>query len=146
MENYESTPSFHISGKIGGKIADEFEVDLSVNETLQVLMKLGKIVKKEISWQNLYDKLNNRKMKVDHPLLKAINKSKRRSLCLISMVVTSGSEMNLDEDKDVGGQGKTFNKSIALAIKLPFLKVSCNPITINTSTSVYHYLISILFL
>ncbi|CAB3977504.1 Hypothetical predicted protein [Paramuricea clavata] len=103
FQNYSSTPSFHKAGKIGGKIAEEFDVDVSVNETMQVSLKLGNVMKQEVLWQKLYDAVNGKMVKTDHPLLKAIKSCKKRSLFLIGMVVTSGlSSEILDEDMNFG--------------------------------------------
>ena len=104
FQNYSSTPSFHRAGKIGGKIAEEFDVDVSVNETMQVSLKLGNVMKQEVLWQKLYDTVNGKMVQADHPLLKTIKSCKKRSLFLIGMVVTSGlSSETLDEDMAYGG-------------------------------------------
>lgn len=100
FENYESTPSFHKDGKIGGKIAEEFNVDVSVNEMMEVSLKLGNVMKTEIPWQVLYDTVNNKKIKMDHPLIKVVQKSKKKTLFVINMTVTAGSEADLDEKKE----------------------------------------------
>lgn len=47
-------------------------------------------MKQEVVWQKLYDSVNGKVMQTDHPLLKLIKNSPKRSLFLIGMVVTSG--------------------------------------------------------
>ena len=96
-------PSFHKAGKIGGKIAEEFDVDVSVNETMQVSLKLGNVLKQEVLWQQLYNAVNSKMVKTDHPLLKAIKSSQKKSLFLIGMVVTCSVTETLDEDTTFGG-------------------------------------------
>ncbi len=103
FQNYSSTPSFHKAGKIGGKIAEEFDVDVSVNEMMHVSLKLGNVMKQEVLWQKLYDTVDGKKVKTDHPLLKAIKKSQKRSLFLIGMVVTSGLTETFEEETKVDG-------------------------------------------
>lgn len=110
FENYSSTPSYHKAGKIGGKIAEEFGVDISLNETMQVLLKLGDVMKQEVIWQKLYDKINGKMLKITHPLLKVIKSNKKRSLFLIGMVVTSGLTETINKDMTVSG------RSISLVI------------------------------
>ena len=108
FQNYTSSPSFHKAGKIGGKIAEEFDVDVSVNETMQVSLKLGNVMKQEILWQQLYDTFNGKKVKTDHPLLKEIKSSQRKSLFLVGMVVTCSFTGTFDGDTDIQGMLKNF--------------------------------------
>ncbi|XP_028402809.1 uncharacterized protein LOC114525619 [Dendronephthya gigantea] len=103
FKDYASTPSFHKAGKIGGKIAEEFDVDVSINETMQVSLKLGDVIKREVVWQELYDCVNGKAAKGDHPLLKTIKSSTKKSLFLIGMVVTSGVITSLDKETKFGG-------------------------------------------
>ena len=76
FENYQSTPSFERSGKIGAKVANEFNIDASMSKTLQIVMKLGKITKKEIIWEKLYEVIKEHQVKLDHPLIKMIKNKK----------------------------------------------------------------------
>ena len=57
---------------------------------MEVSLKLGNVMKQEVVWQQLYDSVNGKVMQTDHPLLKLIKNSPKRSLFLIGMVVTSG--------------------------------------------------------
>jgi hypothetical protein len=109
FENYTSMPSFHKAGKIGGKIAEEFDVDVSVNETMQVSLKLGNVLKQEVLWQQLYNAVNSKMVKTDHPLLKAIKSSQKKSLFLIGMVVTCSVTETFDEDRKFGGMYRTLS-------------------------------------
>ena len=110
LENYASTPSFHKAGKIGGKIAEEFDVDVSVNETMQVSLKLGNVMKQEVLWQTLFDTFNGKLVKTDHPLLKEIKSSQRKSLFLIGMVVTCSFTGTIDKGTDIEAEvgGKPY--------------------------------------
>ena len=75
-------------------------MDVSVNEMMEVSLKLGNVMKTEIPWQVLYDTVNNKKIKMDHPLIKVVQKSKKKTLFVINMTVTAGSEADLDEKKE----------------------------------------------
>ena len=109
MENYTSTPSYHRAGKIGGKIAQEFDVDVSVNETMEVSLKLGNVMKQEVLWQDLSDTVNGKKVKTDHKLVKAIKRSPKRSLFVIAMVVTSGTSVSsMDKEEGVAVNGMSL--------------------------------------
>lgn len=104
FENYKSTPSFHKAGKIGGKIAEEFDVDVSINEIMQVSLKLGDVIKQEVVWQELYNLVNGKTVNVDHPLIKTIKSSSKKSLFLIGMVVTSGVISSFNEETNIDGR------------------------------------------
>ena len=90
LQNYHSSPRYHKSGKIGGKIAEEFDVDLSIVETMDISLKLGNVTKQEVVWQKLYDATNGKQVRPDHPLVKSIRKRPTKSLFLIGLIVTSG--------------------------------------------------------
>ena len=62
-------------------------------------MKLGNITKKEILWEKLYETINGRKIKVDHPLVQLVKNRKDTTLFVISMIIYSGEEtLNMNEE------------------------------------------------
>ena len=79
-------------------------MDVSVNETMEVSLKLGKVMKQEVLWQDLSDNVNGKLMKTNHPFIKLIKSSPKRSLFLILMVVTSGITTSIEEERDFGGR------------------------------------------
>ena len=50
-------------------------------------MKLGDITKKEILWEKLYEKVNGKNIKNDHPLVKMVTNNRKKKLFLIGMVI-----------------------------------------------------------
>ena len=92
-------------------------MDISVNETMEVSLKLGKVMKQEVLWQKLFDHVNGKMMKTNHPFVKLIKSSPKRSLFLILMVVTSGVTTTIEEERDFGGMSNIFIICIHLAEK-----------------------------
>ena len=104
ITNYENTPSLHVSGKLGAKLASELGIDVSTADSFVVKMNLGTLDKSEIRWQDLNDLLKDKKLNLKHEFVQAIQKSKRRNLCIVNEALTLTKETNIQSELNVEGE------------------------------------------
>ena len=103
MSKYKNEPQFHVSGKLGGKIASELGIDLSTTDAFTISMNFGTVIKRDIKWQTLHDALAESEFNLDHVFVQKILDSKRSSLCIVYEVLTCRGDSELDSDCDVEG-------------------------------------------
>ena len=94
-----------MSGKLGGKLAQELGIDVSTADSFIVKMDLGTINKSEIRWQDLNNALKDQTLNLDHEFVQAILNSKRRKLCIIHEILTTTKDTNIQSDLQVQGKG-----------------------------------------
>lgn len=103
IANYKNEPKFHVSGKLGAKIATEFGIDVSATDSFTISMDVGDVIKREIQWSNLNDALGDITLNLDHEYVQYILSKRRRSLCVIYETVSTHGDSELDSDRN--GQG-----------------------------------------
>lgn len=103
IANYKNEPKFHVSGKLGAKIATEFGIDVSATDSFTISMDVGDVIKREIQWSNLNDALGDINLNLDHEYVQYILSKRRRSLCVIYETVSTHGDSELDSDRN--GQG-----------------------------------------
>ncbi|XP_048579816.1 uncharacterized protein LOC5501071 isoform X1 [Nematostella vectensis] len=111
ITDYQNNPQFHVSGKLGAKIAKDLGIDVSTTDSFVVKMNIGAVNKTEIRWQDMFSALKGKRLNVDHEFVQAIIASKRRSLSVVcEMLATTGdtkmeSELQVEGDADIETTG-----------------------------------------
>lgn len=98
ISNYKNEPKFHISGKLGGKIASEFGIDASAVDSFTISMDVGTVLKREVTWVNLKKALADTTLNLGHEYVQYIRTKQRRSLCIIYETVATQGDTDLDSD------------------------------------------------
>lgn len=104
ITNYQNNPQFHVKGKLGGKIASEFDMDTSSSDSFTINMNIGSVTRNEVRWEDLHGALAGKTINLDHDFMQKIMGSKRRSLYLIyEMLCTVTDDTKLNKDTEVEG-------------------------------------------
>ncbi|KAL9958297.1 hypothetical protein ACROYT_G035297 [Oculina patagonica] len=103
IESYKNEPKFHVSGKLGAKIATEFGIDLSAVDSFTISMDVGTVTKREVRWGNLNDALADITLNLDNEYVQYILSKPRRSLCVIYETVATRGETEFDSDSNKQG-------------------------------------------
>ncbi|XP_057303085.1 uncharacterized protein LOC130642743 [Hydractinia symbiolongicarpus] len=151
LENFSESPTFKVSGSIGGKIASELNFNLSGSDTVTLTIKLGDVVKTEVCWQTLQEFLQENRVNLSHSIFREVRKSKRTSLCVVLESLSTKGDGNLEEtseatvstdDKEGGKSTVTvdvtesgsLNKKNTHTFTIPHdtvLAYSCNELSID---------------
>ncbi|CAH3131846.1 unnamed protein product [Pocillopora meandrina] len=111
ISDYKNEPKFHVSGKLGGKIASEFGIDASAIDSFTISMNVGTVLKREVTWDNLKKVLADTTLNLDHEYVQYILAKQRRSLCIIYETVATKGDTDLDSDsKEEGDAGVSVGK------------------------------------
>lgn len=98
IHNYKNEPQFHVHGKLGGKIAEEFGIDVSAIDSFTVSMDVGTVIKREVRWVELNEVLAELTLNLDHEFVQNILHKPRRSLCVVYETVLTSSEADVDSN------------------------------------------------
>lgn len=98
IQNYKNEPQFHVHGKLGGKIAEEFGIDVSAIDSFTVSMDVGTVIKREVRWVELNEVLAELTLNLDHEFVQNILDKPRRSLCVVYETVLTSSEADVDSN------------------------------------------------
>lgn len=154
LEDYQETPTFKIDGNIGSKLASELNLNVSGSDTMSLTIKLGDIVKSEVDWELVQEELETQRIKLHHPLLREVKKSKRTTLCVVLESLATKNDGEFEKQTDVivktDDSGDLLKKSILTvnintkddveskktsSFKIPpgtVLAYSCNEFSINS--------------
>ena len=122
ISDYKNEPKFHVSGKLGGKIASEFGIDASAIDSFTISMDVGTVLKREVTWDNLKKVLADTTLNLDHEYVQYILAKQRRSLCVIYETVATKGDTDLDSDSKEEGLTVFCFIDITTVMKCCFMK------------------------
>lgn len=122
ISDYKNEPKFHVSGKLGGKIASEFGIDASAIDSFTISMDVGTVLKREVTWDNLKKVLADTTLNLDHEYVQYILAKQRRSLCVIYETVATKGDTDLDSDSKEEGLTVFCFIDITTVMKYCFMK------------------------
>ena len=122
ISDYKNEPKFHVSGKLGGKIASEFGIDASAIDSFTISMDVGTVLKREVTWDNLKKVLADTTLNLDHEYVQYILAKQRRSICVVYETVATKGDTDLDSDSKEEGLTVFCFIDITTVMKYCFMK------------------------
>lgn len=98
IRNYKNEPKFHVHGRLGAKVAEEFGIDVSAIDAFTVSMDVGTVIKREVGWGDLNEALADKTLNLEHEFVQYVIHKPRRSLCIVYETVATGSDADVDSD------------------------------------------------
>ena len=153
MEKFSEKPSATMHGNIDKLKIKSVNLNINGYSAMRMTIELGGIIKNERDWGDIQESLKNKTIKLNHPLLKEIDKSSRVTLCVVLESLVAKDGLDLSEDKAIiadvdakehkskesnnnsAGTAKgDIGKKVINSFKIPpntVLAYSCNEISID---------------
>ncbi|XP_067936985.1 pejvakin-like [Watersipora subatra] len=91
--NRESTVK--VDALLKGYVKGIFDAGVSRLDSMKIKTELGELIIVEVDIQSLVDHINERKLRMNHQLVKEVSKSKRKALCVVTGVVRTVSSASI---------------------------------------------------
>lgn len=98
LKGFEEHPSLNISGSIRAQVLSEANLNLSAEEKLNLVLKLGDIEKNEICWTELQGELKDNPVNRLHPLYLRARQHPHTALCVVIGAICTKGDGSMEQD------------------------------------------------